>query len=231
MKLHSIASIARLLDVPESTLHYWKNRFASVLPCVGQGRHKRFGPEAVDMFRVVARQLEAGLGVDEIKAGLARNASRGGMSPAAAMPAVSAVSAVSATSVTFAEGGSPAPQASAAFMPQAGGGDPAPPRPVAVDPEELALRIGTSIAEALGERLRDYLGPAVHAAAPALPMENLDALKAELEQTRRRMDTQREENQEMARKLTVLEAELVRLRKDGREMEKFLLEKIRGAGA
>ena len=50
-RLYSVASIAKLLDVPESTLHYWKNRFDDVLPSIGRGRNKRFRPEALDVFR------------------------------------------------------------------------------------------------------------------------------------------------------------------------------------
>ena len=188
-KLYSIAAIAKMLDAPESTLHYWKNRFDSVLPSVGQGRHKRFGAGAVEMFRDIARLLDAGLGVADVKAELVRTHH---------------------------------------LEPAAQGGEPQVLRPLPVDhnQEELALRIGTSIAEALGERLRDYLCPAP---APSLPIESTDGLKAELGQTREQLDALRAENQEMARKLSVLEAELVRLRKDGREMEKHLLEKIRSA--
>ena len=40
----------------------------------------------------------------------------------------------------------------------------------------------------------------------------------------------RQENEELRTKLTVLESELIRLRKDRREMEKFLLEKINAKG-
>ena len=37
----------------------------------------------------------------------------------------------------------------------------------------------------------------------------------------------RAENQELKEKLSVMEAEMVRLRKDRREMEKYLLDKIK----
>lgn len=189
-KLYSIAAIAKMLDVPESTMHYWKNRFDSVLPSVGQGRHKRFRSDAVEMFREIARLLEAGLGVADVKVELASTHPVDGA---------------------------------------ASGGEPLVLRALPVDhnQEELALRIGTSIAEALGERLRDYLHPPTPA---SLPTENMDGLKVELGQTREHVEALRAENQEMARKLSVLEAELVRLRKDGREMEKHLLEKIKTAG-
>lgn len=70
-RLYSVAAIAKLLDVPESTLHYWKNRFDDVLPSVGQGRNKRFRAEALDIFRTIARLLGQGLSCADVRAELA----------------------------------------------------------------------------------------------------------------------------------------------------------------
>ena len=70
-KLYSISAIAKLLDLPESTLHYWKNRFEPFLPSVGQGRGKRFPAEAVEVFRAIGALLESGLSVADAKDELA----------------------------------------------------------------------------------------------------------------------------------------------------------------
>ncbi|WP_338668479.1 MerR family transcriptional regulator [Pseudodesulfovibrio methanolicus] len=59
-KVLSVAEIARELDLPESTVHYWKNRFAQHLPSVGRGRQKRFKPEAVEIFATISRLLKEG---------------------------------------------------------------------------------------------------------------------------------------------------------------------------
>lgn len=93
MRLYSIAAVARQLDVPESTLHYWKNRFRDHLPCLGEGRGRRFRPEALDIFRAIAEGLGRGLSVAEVKADLAGRfpvnvpAGRGAAKARAAMPA------------------------------------------------------------------------------------------------------------------------------------------------
>ena len=59
-KVLSVAEIARELELPESTVHYWKNRFAQHLPSVGRGRQKRFKPEAVEVFGTISRLLKEG---------------------------------------------------------------------------------------------------------------------------------------------------------------------------
>jgi DNA-binding transcriptional MerR regulator len=88
-RLYSIAAVARRLDVPESTLHYWKNRFRDHLPSLGEGRGRRFRPEALEIFRAIAEGLGRGLSVPEVKADLAGrfpvNAAVG-RSPAKAAP-------------------------------------------------------------------------------------------------------------------------------------------------
>ncbi len=69
-KLLSIAEIARQLEVPESTAHYWKSRFGQHLPSVGEGRQKRFYPEAVEVFTVIKEMLGAGHPAIEISQAL-----------------------------------------------------------------------------------------------------------------------------------------------------------------
>ena len=102
-RLYSVAAIAKLLDVPESTLHYWKNRFDEVLPSVGRGRSKRFRPEAVEIFRTIGRLLGQGLSAADVRAELIRhypvNAAHAPTSETAPRPAVPAVSAEKGTAV------------------------------------------------------------------------------------------------------------------------------------
>lgn len=196
----SIAEIAREVEAPESTLHYWKNRYAAFLPSVGQGRQKRFRPEAVEVFRLIAALLRDGHAPAEVAGHLART------------------HAVNPASVQEA-GFSSSP------------GDSGPGRE-APDPVALGVQIGTQIgaevARSLAQGLNDLLASAqaaLQAGALALPQAPAG------EQTRPQdedLAALRAENAVFRDKLSVLEAELVRLRKDRREMEKFLLDKIKG---
>ncbi len=52
--LLTIAELARILDLPESTTRYYCNRFADHLPSVGEGRRRRFKPEALEVLRTIA---------------------------------------------------------------------------------------------------------------------------------------------------------------------------------
>ncbi len=70
--------------------------------------------------------------------------------------------------------------------------------------------------------LAGFLGGSPDRAARELPASDEAALAAEVARLRDR-------NQALEAKLTVLESELLRLRKDGRELEKYLVEKIKAA--
>lgn len=56
-ELFTIAELARNLDLPESTTRYYCNRFADHLPSVGEGRRRRFKPEALDVLRTIAETM------------------------------------------------------------------------------------------------------------------------------------------------------------------------------
>ncbi|SBW02954.1 conserved hypothetical protein [uncultured delta proteobacterium] len=56
-ELLTIAELARNLDLPESTTRYYCNRFAEHLPSVGEGRRRRFKPEALDVLRTIAETM------------------------------------------------------------------------------------------------------------------------------------------------------------------------------
>lgn len=201
-KLYSISAIAKVLDLPESTLHYWKNRFEQFLPSVGQGRNKRFHAEALEVFRAIHELLESGMSVSDAKAELLRRMQGGGTGEA--------------TVIT------PLPVQQAGIFSSGPGGGP--------NGEELAMRIGAAMAEAIGQRLQGILGGlSGPGGAGVLPAETAAAVTAGLAQAQGEIAGLRQTNEELAGKLRVLEAELIRLRKDGREMEKHLLGKIKGA--
>ncbi|MDL2209858.1 helix-turn-helix domain-containing protein [Desulfovibrio sp. OttesenSCG-928-O18] len=55
--LLTIAELARNLDLPESTTRYYCNRFAAHLPSVGEGRRRRYKPEALEKLRTIAQTM------------------------------------------------------------------------------------------------------------------------------------------------------------------------------
>ena len=67
----SIREIARRLDVPESTLRYYRNAFAAYIPTVGTGRNRRHPEDAVEIFRTISRFFAAGETRETIRNSLA----------------------------------------------------------------------------------------------------------------------------------------------------------------
>ncbi len=195
-KLLSVAEIARELELPESTVHYWKNRFAQHLPSVGRGRQKRFKPEAVEIFSVISTLLKEGHTARDVMERLSQNYPL----QADAVPATAETSPA-------AQGGSGAGMDGAMKM---------------------ASAIGLEIARSIGEGIHSVLTPGTTGSA------ELDSIREEMQQAVSRItassedvDTLRSENAELREKLRIMEAELVRIRKDRREMEKYLLDKIK----
>lgn len=222
VRLLSVAEIARRLGVPESTVHYWKNRFAQHLPSQGSGRQKRFRPEAVDVFRVIAEMFSLGHSTQDVMETLGKRF------------------ALSASL----EGDPQSVGVDAPFTSRQSGQE----QPGSAALADTALRMaaaigkemGQEIARSIGEGLRQLGGqPQLEGrpdfpALPALDAEQLAAIQCALDQSCSRLDAQSgevarmaDENTELKAKLSVLEAELVRLRKDRREMEKYLLDKIK----
>jgi len=193
-KVLSVAEIARELELPESTVHYWKNRFAQHLPSVGRGRQKRFKPEAVEVFGTISRLLKEGHTARDV------------------MDQLSHEYPLQADTV--------AQEGAIATVPMSG---------AAMEPAmKMAAAIGLEIAKSVGEGIRSVMGGEV-ANSP-----DVSDVKEGLEEAALRITTNMEEtrvlkneNEELKEKLKIMEAEMVRLRKDRREMEKYLLDKIK----
>lgn len=188
-RLYSIAAIAKILDVPESTLHYWKNRFEDVLPRYGTGRGRRYRAEAVEVFRDIGALLSQGLSASDVRAELVRR-----------YPVNVEGEAAGQTT--------PLPG-------QAGAG-------AAVDGQTL-LAVAAAIGSEIARTLAGELSRGVLAGPAALPDAAVAAIRGELAAARA-------ESAALGDKVRVLEAELVRLRKDRRELETYLLGKIKVLG-
>ena len=191
-RLYSIAAMAKILDMPESTLHYWKNRFDEVLPSFGTGRGKRYRTEAVAIFRDIGAMLAQGLSAGDVRAELARRYPVNVGSGEAKSPA---------SPLATTTGGEP------------GGG---------VDAQTM-LAMASAIGAEIARTLAEQLGRGQPGGPAALPEATMTAFTSELAQARA-------ENAALADKVRVLESELVRLRKDRRELETYLLGKIKALG-
>ena len=69
-ELRTVAAIARDLDLPESTVRYYRDRFADYIPSVGNGRGRRYPPEALAVLRFIADGLRSNVPASELEAAL-----------------------------------------------------------------------------------------------------------------------------------------------------------------
>ena len=76
----SIREISRRIDVPESTLRYYRNTFGQYIPTVGSGRNRRHPEQAVDVYKTISRLFAAGESRETIRSRLeaARQGPEGG---------------------------------------------------------------------------------------------------------------------------------------------------------
>ena len=66
-KLLTIKEIAQVLNIPESTARYYRDKWPEYIPTSGQGRNKRYEPAAVDILRLIAEGLRNGRSATEIE--------------------------------------------------------------------------------------------------------------------------------------------------------------------
>lgn len=70
MELMTIAEIAKHLELPESTVRYYRDRFAPYVPSVGEGRGRRYRPEALAVLRFIADALRSGVPAEDVEVAL-----------------------------------------------------------------------------------------------------------------------------------------------------------------
>jgi DNA-binding transcriptional MerR regulator len=66
MELYTIAEMAKLLKIPESTLRYYRDRHPEYLHYTGKGRKKRYSPEALEALRFICEQANNSRNADDI---------------------------------------------------------------------------------------------------------------------------------------------------------------------
>lgn len=220
----SVADIAKTTRIPAPTARRYASLFREYLPSKRVGRVTKYSQDAVAIFERIAQQYAQGHVTSEIEEMLKHEYAR--TIDVDAGPAASAASS-----------GSAAP-------------DPAMTREWAESFSRLMEKFSSCLEiianqKALIEDQRDDIQKLktafillarsqkklrlTPAAIPALPPEaedrwkNLEAKDKELEEMTLSLSF---DNSDMKVKLQILESELIRLRKDRREMEKYLQEKI-----
>lgn len=68
----TIADISKITSIPESTLRFYRDKFGHYIPSVGQGRKRRYEPQAVDIFKEIANLSTSGLPILEIEQHLSK---------------------------------------------------------------------------------------------------------------------------------------------------------------
>lgn len=69
--LYTLRDIARELNLPESTVRYYRDAFNQYLPTVGAGRRRRYPPEAAATLRLIALRYHDGNTREQIERELA----------------------------------------------------------------------------------------------------------------------------------------------------------------
>ena len=71
-KTLTMKELAEMLKIPESTCRYYRDRFPGYIPTVGEGKKRRYKPEAADMLRLIALGFENNKTATEIEIELSR---------------------------------------------------------------------------------------------------------------------------------------------------------------
>lgn len=68
--LYTIAEIAAKLKLSESTVRYYRDKFIEYVPAIGEGKKRRYRPEAFEALRFIADSLRSGKTAEETQQGL-----------------------------------------------------------------------------------------------------------------------------------------------------------------
>lgn len=65
--LYSIAELAKITGIPESTVRYYRNKYEEYFEYVGVGRKRRYKESAVDVLRTIAECSDRNLSKEQIQ--------------------------------------------------------------------------------------------------------------------------------------------------------------------
>ena len=75
-ELLTIKEIAQRLNVPESNIRYYRDKFERFLPYVGEGRKRRYKPEALEIFAFIVNEFAQNKSSEEVEKILAQKFSQ-----------------------------------------------------------------------------------------------------------------------------------------------------------
>ena len=75
-KLYTIKELSSILNVPESTLRYYRDRFEEFIPVVGKGRKRRYKKESIEIFKQIIKGYEEDLTTKQIRNNLLKKLSK-----------------------------------------------------------------------------------------------------------------------------------------------------------
>ncbi len=77
--VYSIGAVARMLDIPASTLRAWEERYSMITPVRSEGSQRLYSRRQVEKLRFVKAQIEAGASAADAHRLLAEEARAGGV--------------------------------------------------------------------------------------------------------------------------------------------------------
>jgi DNA-binding transcriptional MerR regulator len=77
--VYSIGAVARMLDIPASTLRAWEERYSLITPARSEGSQRLYSRSQVEQLKFVKAQLEAGVSAADAHRLLAEETRAGGV--------------------------------------------------------------------------------------------------------------------------------------------------------
>ena len=77
--MYSIGAVARMLDIPASTLRAWEERYAIVTPARSEGSQRLYSRRQVEQLRYLKAQIESGASAADAHRLLAQELRGGGV--------------------------------------------------------------------------------------------------------------------------------------------------------
>jgi DNA-binding transcriptional MerR regulator len=88
--IYSIGAVARMLDIPASTLRAWEERYAVITPTRSEGSHRLYSRSQVEKLRYLKGQMDAGISAADAHRLLSEELRGGSLPPATPDPATEA---------------------------------------------------------------------------------------------------------------------------------------------
>ena len=75
-ELLTLHQISKTLGIPESSLRYYRGKFPEYIPSSGEGKTRRYHPEAVEVFSYIAQEIKKGKTTSDISEDISRRFTR-----------------------------------------------------------------------------------------------------------------------------------------------------------